>query len=117
MKAAGRPFHFDAPLDLGCGTGLAGAAFPVSVLGSPVSIFQQQWSLKPGKVFYDRLVERRPCRLSEQEAGREARYHLVIAADVFVYVNDLSPIFAAVARVLAPEGLFAFTGETHAGSA
>ncbi len=45
----------------------------------------------------------------------EANYHLVLAADVFVYVNDLAPIIAAIARVLAPDGLFAFTVETHAG--
>ena len=42
-------------------------------------------------------------------------YHLVLAADVFVYVNDLAPIVAGIARVLAPDGLLAFTVETHAG--
>ena len=30
-------------------------------------------------------------------------------------MNDLGPIVAAVARVLAPAGLFAFTVETHSG--
>jgi predicted TPR repeat methyltransferase len=44
------------------------------------------------------------------EAG--AQHHLVLAADVFVYCSDLVPIAAAVARVLAPGGLFAFTVET-----
>ena len=45
------------------------------------------------------------------EAG--AQHHLALAADVFVYCSDLAPIAAAVARVLAPGGLFAFTVETH----
>ena len=43
------------------------------------------------------------------------RYDLVLAADVFVYVNDLAPIFAAIAQILAPDGLLAFTAETHSG--
>ena len=38
----------------------------------------------------------------------------MLAADVFVYVSDLAPVFAAVARVLTPGGIFAFTVETHA---
>ena len=41
---------------------------------------------------------------------------LVIAADTFVYLPDLAPICRAVARILAPDGLMAFTVETHAGS-
>ena len=39
----------------------------------------------------------------------------MLAADVFVYINDLCPVVAAVARVLAPGGFFAFTVETHSG--
>jgi len=30
-------------------------------------------------------------------------------------VNDLAPIIASIARVLAPSGIFAFTVETHQG--
>ena len=43
------------------------------------------------------------------------RYDLVVAADVLVYVQDLMTVAAAVRRVLSPQGLFAFTLETHAG--
>ena len=32
-----------------------------------------------------------------------------------VYVHDMAPLLAEVARVLAPRGLFAFTLESHAG--
>ena len=35
----------------------------------------------------------------------------VLAADVFIYIGDLAAVFAAVARVLAPQGLFAFSVE------
>ena len=48
---------------------------------------------------------------------RGAQHHLVLAADVFVYCGDLAPIAAAVARVMAPGGLFAFTVESHDGPA
>jgi SAM-dependent methyltransferase len=43
------------------------------------------------------------------------RYDLVVAADVFVYLFDLDPVARAVADVLSPGGLFAFTVETHDG--
>ncbi|MGH7248991.1 MAG: hypothetical protein ACREH9_12890, partial [Pseudomonadota bacterium] len=49
-----------------------------------------------------------------EEAIDAAKYHLILAADVFVYVNDLRPIAAAAARILAADGLMAFTVETHA---
>src|SRR5215831_20399493 len=42
--------------------------------------------------------------------------NLVLAADVFVYVSDLAPVFGDVARVLAPRGVVAFTVETHSGT-
>ena len=48
-------------------------------------------------------------------AAERAHYDLVFAADVFVYVGDLAPIFAHIAKVLAAGGLLAFTVETHAG--
>jgi predicted TPR repeat methyltransferase len=40
-----------------------------------------------------------------------ASAHAVLSADVFIYIGDLSAVFAAVARVLAPRGLFAFSVE------
>ena len=40
----------------------------------------------------------------------------MLAADVFVYVNDLAPILIAIARMLAPAGIVAFTVETHSGA-
>ena len=47
---------------------------------------------------------------------RRRSFISVLAADVFVYCGDLAPIAAAVARVMAPGGLFAFTVESHDGS-
>src|SRR3712207_6830413 len=39
---------------------------------------------------------------------------LVIAADVFVYVADLEPVFAAIHQALGRGGLFAFTVQANA---
>lgn len=43
--------------------------------------------------------------------GDAEAYELILAADVFGYIGDLSAIFAAVRRRLLPGGCFAFTVE------
>ncbi len=109
--------RFGAMLDLGCGTGLAGTAFRsfvdrlVGVDLSPAMIAQAAT-----KGFYDRLVTGDLLHALRQEDAETAKYHLVIAADVFVYVNDLAPIIAGIARILAADGLLAFTVETYYGN-
>jgi predicted TPR repeat methyltransferase len=116
MRAAGRSLRFGAMLDLGCGTGLGGAEFRpfvdwlVGVDLSPAMIAQAT-----AKGLYDRLVTAELADFLAAEAGDNGIYHLVLAADVFVYVNDLAPIIAGIAPVIAANGLFAFTVETHAG--
>ncbi len=42
-------------------------------------------------------------------AGGAARYDLVLAADVLVYVGDVEPLFRAAHGALRRDGLFAFT--------
>jgi predicted TPR repeat methyltransferase len=116
MRATGRRMHFGSMLDLGCGTGLAGTAFRpfvdwlVGVDLSPAMIAQAS-----AKGLYDRLATAGVAEDLAEEAALGAKFHLVVAADVFVYVNDIAPIVAAVARVLAPDGILAFTVETHRG--
>lgn len=114
LAAAGRPTHFSAMLDLGCGTGLAGAAFRplvkrlVGVDLSPAMVAQAD-----AKRIYDRLVTADLVDALTDEASAAASYDIAVAADVFVYVNNLAPIFAGVVRLLVRSALFAFTVETH----
>jgi predicted TPR repeat methyltransferase len=115
-SAAGQPMHFGAMLDLGCGTGLAGAAFrPFADRLVGVDLSAAMIAQAEQKRLYDRLITADLIEALANEAAGGATYHLVIAADVFVYANDLAPIVGGVARVLASNGLFAFTVETHAG--
>jgi predicted TPR repeat methyltransferase len=99
-------------LDLGCGTGMAGAAFRpharrlTGIDLSPAMVAQAQ-----SKRIYDRLETSDLLGFLAAEHDRGTSYDLVIAADVFAYLFDLAPAAAAVARVLGPGGLFAFTVE------
>jgi predicted TPR repeat methyltransferase len=103
-------------LDLGCGTGLAGVAFRPYVdwlIGVDVSGGMINQAAAKG--VYDRLVVSELVQFLAQEADMVAKYHLIVAADVFIYSSDLTPVASAAARVLDPKGMFAFTVETHPG--
>lgn len=96
-------------LDLGCGTGLAGAAFADrrrrldGIDLSPAMILQAM-----ARNLYDRLV---PGEVVAALEGWAGPYDLILAADVAVYVGDLHPLFAATRRVLRHRALFALTAE------
>jgi len=108
---AKNPQRLGSVLDLGCGTGLAGAAFrPFCDWLAGVDISPGMIEQARNKALYDRLLVSDLTQFLLAEAG--ASYDLVLAADVFVYCSDLAPIAKAVAAVLAPGGLFAFTVET-----
>ena len=112
LRRIGRAMRFSSLLDLGCGTGLAGAAFrPVVERLVGVDLSAAMTARAQAKALYDRLVVGDVANFLADEIANGATYDLVLAADVFVYVNDLAPILIAIARVLAPTGLVAFTVE------
>jgi predicted TPR repeat methyltransferase len=109
--------HFSALLDLGCGTGLSGAAFrDLADTLAGVDLSAGMLAAARAKTIYDTLAQSEILAFLDQAAAAARSYDLVLAADVFAYFSDLAPVAAAVARVLAARGLFAFTVETHAGA-
>jgi predicted TPR repeat methyltransferase len=99
-------------IDLGCGTGFLGTALEntgASITGIDLSEKMLEQAAKRGG--YARLVK--ADLIEELERTPPRSVDAVLAADVFVYLGDLQPVFAAVARVLASGGsIFAFTAET-----
>src|SRR6185369_15630707 len=89
--------RFGTMLDLGCGTGLAGAALRPHVdwlVGVDLSPKMVDEARKKG--LYDRLVVGDIAQFLSDQRAQEAAFHLVIAADVFAYLAD----FAATCRAV-----------------
>jgi predicted TPR repeat methyltransferase len=103
-----------AILDLGCGTGLCGAAFKdMAARLDGIDLSPAMIAKARALGIYDELV------VADIESGLDAlgrTYDLVLAADTVVYLGDLAPVFAAVAARLAPDGTFLFTAEAKTGA-
>jgi len=113
---ADQRMKFGSVLDLGCGTGLGALPFrPFSDWMVGVDISSAMLAQARAKGLYDRLIESEVLAFLANEAKIAARYHLVLAADVFMYFDDLAPVLEAIAQVLASPGQLAFSLETHHG--
>jgi predicted TPR repeat methyltransferase len=109
---------FGSVLDLGCGTGLAALPFrPFSDWMVGVDLSAAMLAQARAKGLYDRVIEYEALAFLEAEARIGAVYHLVLAADVLMYFDDLTAVLEASAQVLAPKGALAFSVETHEGDA
>jgi predicted TPR repeat methyltransferase len=100
---------FEHVLDLGCGTGLCGPqlrAMANQLTGVDLSAAMLAVAAQRG--IYDRLVQ---AELAGHLADTTDRVDLVVAADVFIYIGDLTPVFNGVRRVLNHGGVFAFSVE------
>jgi predicted TPR repeat methyltransferase len=103
---------FDA-LDLGCGTGLCGALLrPMVKTLAGVDLSPAMIEKARARGVYDRLgVGELVATLNDNPAA----FDLLTAADVFLYLGDLTPVFQAALRALRPAGLLTFTVEAGAG--
>jgi predicted TPR repeat methyltransferase len=105
---------FAAGLDLGCGTGLAGAAFRACVAHlTGVDLSPGMIARARARGLYDRLEIAELATFLQDARTARRRYNLIIAADVFAYLYDLAPVVRAVADVLEESGIVAFTVETE----
>jgi predicted TPR repeat methyltransferase len=106
------PFH--SALDLGCGTGLCGP------------LVRPRVQRLAGLDLSPRILEQARARgvYDELHLGdiiqhlnhTTERHDLVLAADVFIYLGDLAPVFAALKRVVPAGGVFCFSAETSGAS-
>lgn len=101
-------------LDLGCGTGLAGAAFTDMARrldGVDLSPRMVERARERG-IYHRLIVADLESALSEEGQS----YDLILAADTFVYIGDLAPALRGVHRRLKPGGFLLFTLERKAGT-
>jgi predicted TPR repeat methyltransferase len=100
-------------LDLGCGTGLAGAMFqPLAARLDGVDLSPAMIEKARARGIYDDLVV---ADLETALGTAGAFYDLILAADTLVYLGDLGTVFRGAAARLAPDGYFLFTTEAKDG--
>lgn len=107
LLKVGQRYH--SVLDLGCGSGLCGPLiYPLadSIDGIDVSKAMLAQARQLG-VYRDLTHADLTAFLTETTRSAD----LVLAADVFIYVGELSDVFRAIRRILEPTGCFAFTVE------
>lgn len=102
--------NFGHVVDLGCGTGLSGEPLrPIAQRLTGIDLSAGMLARAKDRACYDALIEGDLAEsLNKMPPGS---VDLAVAADVLVYLGDLAPLFAAVARALKPDGLFAFSVE------
>jgi len=101
--------QFGCALDLGCGTGLCGLLLrPLVKRLDGVDLSGNMVERAQARGVYDALAQ---ADVAQYLASAERSYDLVVAADVFIYVGALEPVFAGVARVMPAGGVFCFSVE------
>lgn len=99
-------------IDLGCGTGLCGPLFrPLAARLVGVDLSSKMVAKARERQVYDDLLI--DDLIPPLRANPES-FDLVLAADVFVYIGNLGPVFLAAAAALRPNGLFVFSTEKGA---
>lgn len=108
--AAHAPFAL--ALDLGCGTGLCGPRLrPLARRLVGVDLSRPMLEKAAALGAYDELRLADAIEHLQAQAARGPLYDLVLAADVFIYIGALEPVFAAVRAATAPGALFCFSAE------
>ena len=96
-------------IDRGCGTGLCGLQFrDLARTLTGVDLSPKMLEKARERNVYDNLIV---ADLATVLRAPGASYDLIIAADVFIYIGDLAPVFDACRAALRTGGLFAFSLE------
>ncbi len=98
-------------LDLGCGTGLVGAAIaPFARWLVGVDLSAKMLEKARARNVYQRLEH--SDLLTMMRGEKVSCYDVIIAADVFVYIGKLDETMSEIKRLLCPGGIVAFSVET-----
>ncbi len=101
--------RYEVVLDLGCGTGLCGKLIhPLAETVNGVDVSNAMLEQARQLGVYNELAH---ADLISFLAETSRKADLVLAADVFIYVGELSAVFQSVRSILNPTGCFAFTVE------
>jgi predicted TPR repeat methyltransferase len=96
-------------LDLGCGSGLAGARLkPRAARMVGIDLSPEMLDLARARNIYDRLDF---AEITDWLERSPDHFDLIVACDSFIYFGDLRQVVVPAARLLAPDGAFAFTLE------
>ena len=108
------PEHlFAKGLDLGCGTGLSGEAFQDRVKQlTGIDLSKKMLARAAAKKIYHALHQADLADFLDRE---DTCYDLFIAADVFTYIGELTPLFKGLARRAQPNAWLLFSTERHHG--
>ncbi len=100
-------------LDLGCGTGLTGAALSdLTGHRTGVDISEGMVAIAHEKDLYDDLYVGEIEAFLAGAAEDGETWDLIAATDVLPYLGEIDPLFQAVSARLNPGGLFAFSTES-----
>ncbi|MBL4849485.1 MAG: tetratricopeptide repeat protein [Planctomycetes bacterium] len=104
-----QPLRPGAVLDVGCGTGLAGAAFAdLADHLTGVDLSEGMIDQARRKGIYDSLIV---ADFLDVLRCPGPTFDMFLACDVFIYLGDLGPVFEALGRRAAPNGLALFSTE------
>lgn len=107
----GNDIKFSNMVDLGCGTGLGGLAFkdcPERLTGIDISARMLEKASE--KNIYDSLVQ---GELIDVLDNTETSFDFFLAADIFIYFQELDPLFASIKNRSTAGALLAFTTESN----
>jgi predicted TPR repeat methyltransferase len=114
-RVAGPGRRFGLTLDAGCGTGLMAELLrPCAERLEGCDLSARMLARAAARGLYDALVQADLVSWLANQPGQAA--DLVVAADVFVYLGDLTPALASAAAALRPGGLCAFSVQAHKGT-
>lgn len=101
-------------IDLGCGTGLCGPLFrPLAKHMVGVDLSSKMVAKAKERAVYDELLV---DDLLNPLLSSSGGFDLILAADVFVYIGNLEPVFEAASSALRSGGSFIFSTELNESS-